>query len=361
MSLQEHEQREEKNIVWGNFGQDRIVENKVRSGLAFILGHFSEPLIPRMVSTADTQNRQKPIKNIEEAMSRFKAGSSWLDSRIAAFGIGQTNPDLIFIDLDDKDFSSPKACKMALTNTLKRIKERLNGGHPTVYQSGRGRHILQPIDCPINLDNVKEFAALVDNPNDKFLQFSGRYLSNGKCDKSNNPGIRSCMIRIPNSVNLKNGAEVQVLQEWDGYRPDYRLLIGNFYAYLVGKEKKNHDSRYRLIESGLDYGAVEWIEKLLLQTRIDDHRKYVRDLILVPYLVLRRGMIDEAQIENIVMQWADKCARLQRLDPSRREFVKEVRSRIYEVKRDRIPPMRLETLKENNLDLYKKLRMSGGD
>jgi hypothetical protein len=66
-------------------------------------------------------------------------------------------------------------------------------------------------------------------------------------------------------------------------------------------------------------------------------------------------MRDESQITQILMQWADKCGEPQRLDPSRLEYEKEVRSRIYEVIRERIPPMRLETLKEKSPVLHKTL------
>jgi hypothetical protein len=88
----------------------------------------------------------------------------------------------------------------------------------------------------------------------------------------------------------------------------------------------------------------------VLQTPIEDFRKRSPDLILVPYLVVRRGMTDVEQITQIIMIWADKCAELYKLEPSRREYKKRVMSRVYEVMRDRIPPMRLETLKERNSD-----------
>jgi hypothetical protein len=82
-------------------------------------------------------------------------------------------------------------------------------------------------------------------------------------------------------------------------------------------------------------------------------------LILVPYLVVRRGMTDVDQIYNIVMQWAEKCGELYTLEPSRHEYEKKVRSRVYEVMRDRIPYMSLERLKERNLGLYEKLNPGG--
>jgi hypothetical protein len=55
------------------------------------------------------------------------------------------------------------------------------------------------------------------------------------------------------------------------------------------------------------------------------------------------------------MKWAEKCAGLRRLDPSRREFSVRVRSRIDEVMKDRIPPMTVNTLKEKNRELYETL------
>ena len=79
-------------------------------------------------------------------------------------------------------------------------------------------------------------------------------------------------------------------------------------------------------------------------------------LFLVPYLVVRKGMTDIDQIFEIVMQWTDRCAKLKRLEPSRREYANEVRSRIYEVMRDRIPHMSLERLREKNPDLYETLK-----
>ena len=66
-------------------------------------------------------------------------------------------------------------------------------------------------------------------------------------------------------------------------------------------------------------------------------------------------MTDVDQIHNIVMQWADKCGELYRMEPSRHEYEKKVRSRVYEVMQDRIPHMSLERLKEKNPELYRQL------
>jgi hypothetical protein len=272
--------------------------------------------------------------------------------------VGQTNPDLLFIDLDAKDFASLRSFKLGLTATLKNIKQKI-AGHPTVLWSGRGYHVIQPIDCPIALEDVKELAAPETCPSNKFLQFAERYLTAANCDNSNHPAIKSCMLRIPGSFNSKCkavgiDAEVKILQPWDGRRPDYRLLLGNFYAYLVGQKRFKPVRTKNLVPIG-DAGKIPWIERLL-QTPIEDYRKHARDLILVPYLVVTRGIADQSVIENIVMHWADRCAELRRLHPSRSEFVNRVRSRTYEVAQSGIPPMRFETLNEKNPELWQKIK-----
>jgi hypothetical protein len=95
-----------------------------------------------------------------------------------------------------------------------------------------------PIDCPVNLDNVEELVALTDSPNNAFLQLAERYLSGNKKDDGHHSAIKSCMLRVPHSLNSKckeagmNDAEVTIIQRWEGYRPDYRVLLGHFYADL---------------------------------------------------------------------------------------------------------------------------------
>jgi hypothetical protein len=124
---------------------------------------------------------------------------------------------------------------------------------------------------------------------------------------------------------------------------------------------EEEQSKYRGIVRnyalGQDIGPIGWIEKLL-QTPVADFRKRSRDLVLIPYLVVRRGMTDVDQITQIIMKWADKCGELYKLEPSRREYEKEVRSRFYEVMRSNpeIPPMRLERPKEKSPGLYEKIQ-----
>jgi hypothetical protein len=76
--------------------------------------------------------------------------------------------------------------------------------------------------------------------------------------------------------------------------------------------------------------------------------------------VLNRGITDEYKLSNMVMQWADKCADLRRLDPSRQEFEYRVRTRIRQVIQGRLPHMGLDRLKEEYSELWKKIMLSGG-
>lgn len=182
------------------------------------------------------------------------------------------------------------------------------------------------------------------------------------------------MLRVPGTLNSKCkeagiDAEVKILQKWDGHRPDYKLILGSFYADLIGKnqqlyreyKQQQQKNQYNMRSFGIPKDlptTIYWIERLL-QTPIEEYRKRARDLILVPYLVLRRGVTDPAQVSDIVMSWADKCGELRRLEPSRGEFKHKIRTRVYDVIHDRIPQMRLATLKERNPELYEKL-LGGG-
>jgi hypothetical protein len=208
-----------------------------------------------------------------------------------------------------------RAFNLALTRTLKHIKEQLNG-HPIVIWSGRGYHVIQPIDCAFKLDNVKEFATLTDSPNNKFLQFAGRYISGSRGGTGDHVALRSCMLSIPGSLNSKCkecglDPTVKILQKWDGHRPDqgYRFLIGSFYADLVGRHRQQPVTRlsFSALDSRVGRSEIWWIEKLLV-TAIDDYRKRARDLMLVPYLVIQKGMTDEDQLCGIVMKWLISAA-----------------------------------------------------
>jgi hypothetical protein len=120
-------------------------------------------------------------------------------------------------------------------------------------------------------------------------------------------------------------------------------------------EKQEKRAKFATSSSGEFPKKTHWIERLM-ETPINDYRKLARDLIIIPYLIVRRGITDINEIEAIVMKWADKCDEVESLRPSYREFERRVRSRIDEVLHDMIPPMRFDKLQEENPELAQKLR-----
>jgi Primase X len=75
------------------------------------------------------------------------------------------------------------------------------------------------------------------------------------------------------------------------------------------RQLNNILARPRTIDSKT---TLWWIEKLL-QTPIDDYRKFAVWRILVPYLInIRHVSGDEAN--DIIQDWLDKCESLRQLD-----------------------------------------------
>lgn len=234
---------QQKIVTLGSV-EDRPIDIKeIEYGLDFILNHFNQyRLFPRTIMTKKL-GYQKEVFSKEEILSYF-INSDFLDCRINAFplftdykGIQRYPPDLIFIDLDKNNFSSNRSFENAFSTTLKNIKEKLadNNAYPTVLETGGGYHIYQPVYCPTALENVTQFNGF-DRPSEQFLRFAKHNLSNGKADKNNNPSFKSCLLRIPGSINSKYDKQVTILQKWNGYRPNIpREFIEEFRTYLIQK------------------------------------------------------------------------------------------------------------------------------
>ncbi|HEX2406539.1 MAG TPA: hypothetical protein VHJ38_04945 [Nitrososphaeraceae archaeon] len=81
-------------------------------------------------------------------------------------GIQRYKPGFLFIDLDNNNFKTNKSIELALYNTLKNIKQKLNG-NPTILFTGGGYHIYQPVDISTALENITEFEEF-DKPSEQF-------------------------------------------------------------------------------------------------------------------------------------------------------------------------------------------------
>jgi hypothetical protein len=262
----------------------------LEEGLEYILCHFGgQWLWPRKISTKATEGRQILVNNEKEALTRF-AQANFLDCRISAYpppsdlstfvGVNMDlAPSVVMIDLDRETFNTQKAFEMALSRTLKEITE-IGISEPTVIWSGSGYHIYLVLDAFV-LEGEDAFnnSKFGSNPSQKFLRFAECFLSNGKCDPQHNKTVsfRNCMLRIPGSVNSKNGQIVRIVKRWNGYRPNIKLLLEDFYIYLSGQrlaeleEKRSRNLVKPELCRQLPKGDsnIHWIERLL-QTPISD-------------------------------------------------------------------------------------------
>ena len=317
-----------------------IDERVIETGLDFILSHLEEPLYPRKISTKKSQNKQFQfnVENKQDTINSFK-DSNFVDCRINGFPILKDGatwiPNLLFIDLDLADFDSNKrSLQLALNQTLKNIKKKLDTAHPTILWSGNGYHVILPVYCPRELERIQEFQEF-NNPSERYLRFAKDFLSNNKADEKNYPSFKSCLLRIPNSLNSKclakgynlENSKVKIIQEWDGYRPPIKEILYDFRRYLIQKKitdynykqkllignkerNKNHNKNYYPNKNHNNY--YDWIETIL-QTPCEDCRKIIISLILAPYLINVKKLPFQ-QCYQIIKEWLDKCNSLEKLD-----------------------------------------------
>jgi hypothetical protein len=338
---------------------------QIEEGLDFILTHFEVPRWPRRISTKLTKGRQILAHNKQEAFARFRQ-ANYGDCRINAYpavcseykGPNRQAPNFIFVDTDRSNFKTENAYCTAVSKTIKNFKDKLPNVQSTVLDTGNGCHFYQPIFAPFVLESIAELTKLHPEPSKAFLKFAEQFLSNGKADHSHNPTFKSCMLRIPGSINSKCDEQVNIIQKWNGHSPAINYLLRDFRRYLIqqkinGKlEELKIQRRHftgRSNAATIHYGnshTISWIESLL-QTPLSDHRKYCTWRILSPYL-LNVKKLSKEEAYSIMIDWLDKCDKIQRLNFNTKAKIKEglkSASKGYY-------PIGVEKLKEENKALY---------
>jgi hypothetical protein len=307
----------------------------LEEGLDYILNHFEgQRLWPRTISTKTTEGRQVVVNSREEALARFSQ-ANYLDCRISAYpphsevsSFVRVNldipPSIVMIDLDRENFKTQRAFEMALTKTLNRINWKDSNCQPTVIRSGSGYHIYLVLDAfVLEREDAFNNSKFGSNPSQKFLRFAEWFLSNGKCDPQHNKTVsfKNCMLRIPGSINSKNGQTVGIVRKWNGYRPSIKLLLEDFYVYLSSqrlseleeKRSQKFTSKFgRAARCPIPNSTIHWIERLL-QTPINDYRKLATWRIFAPYLLKIRGLSND-EAHSVIMEWLKECDKLRRLD-----------------------------------------------
>jgi hypothetical protein len=343
---------------------DAIIED----ALDFILDHFQAPIFPRKIMTKSI-GYQLEVFDEQSVLNYFKS-SNYIDSRINAYpshtnyyGINRVAPTFIMIDLDLKDFGYSKdKLDRTLQNTLKKIKQVIDG-YPTVMWTGNGYHIYQPMKGFI-LEEVNVFAKFTGDCNkdltSRFMKFAEEFFTNKKHDPQHSPTVKSCLLRIPYTLNSKckgeeiaaAGEQVTIIQKWDGHRPPINYLLRDFRRYLINeriKDMQRHKQTNNLSQDTSHINnVIPWIEKLM-QTRIEDNRKFAVWRILTPYLInVKKFSYDEAF--DTIKEWLGKCGIYRRLDFKPDYLIKY---NLNNAKRIGYLPIGLDKLKEENSDLYK--------
>jgi hypothetical protein len=205
------------------------------------------------------------------------------------------------------------------------------------------------------LEEEEVFAKFIDptgkDLTTKFMQFAEDFLTNKKGDRQHRPSINSCLVRIPGTINSKCGQTVRIIQRWDGQRPAVNYLLRDFRRWLINEKMKRRsiDSR-RGSTQVTNATTISWIERLL-QTPIDDYRKFVVWRILSPYLInIRKCSVEEAT--GMIKNWLDNCSKLRPLDFNPNYAIK---NNIKSATRSRYLPISLRKLKVDNEYLYKVL------
>jgi hypothetical protein len=103
------------------------------------------------------------------------------------------------------------------------------------------------------------------------------------------------------------------------YRPDFKLLIGNFCPDLVGKTKKLERQSQIIPSTSNNAASIPWIEKLLSHTPFEDHRKITVASIPSRYLI-KIKKLDYERAYTTIWERLDNCEQLRRLELSRSHF-----------------------------------------
>ena len=225
-----------------------INQDNITEGFDFILSHLQEPLFPRKIMTKDL-GYQLEVFNKQEALNYFKS-SRYEDCRINAYppltdykDINRTPVSFLMVDLDLKDFSKTEKLTKSLYKTLDKIRKSI-GGNPTILWTGNGYHIYQPVSGLLleEYETFYEFTKYLDKDlTSLFIQFAEEYFTDSTSDRLHNPTIKSCLLRIPGTLNSKciitneQDAEVKIIQKWSDQRPSIISILRDFRRWLIQK------------------------------------------------------------------------------------------------------------------------------
>jgi hypothetical protein len=362
--------------------EDVVDDKTIRDNIDFILSHFGRQheLFPRTIQTSKYGGQVKieyesDVNVSKRKMFEYFKESGFKDCKINGFPYdteytrvdfdvkNKTAATFIMIDLDlmGSEKKDKERLDMHLQKTLDNLSKGFhNEAHPTVLWTGNGYHVYQPINGIIfeQHEVFYKFLAYVDKDlTTEFLRFAKDFFSDGKADSRHLPSIKSCLVRVPGSINSKNGAQVRIVQEWDGKKPAIQWVTDDFRDYLIQKrideiEKKEKEMKLKKAATSynkLDTQKIEWIENLI-HTPIEDYRKYCLWAILIPYLVNIRKESNEESI-IILKEWLQKCDQLRQLNFNPSITIKNNLRYVRKYK-----PISRKNLRKEQTEIYHNLR-----
>ena len=340
------------------------VENhrNVKDGIEFLLSHFEgrQRLFPRKMSTFASNGKQFVVYNKEQILDAC-IKSNFKDCRINAYPVLEDGvlqaPNIIFIDLDLQ--SSLNELNKNLNKTLKIIKQKFNGFEPTILWTGNGYHIYIVSDItPLEL--INELRELSDKPSGQFLRYAEKIFTNNKKDSQHNPSFKSCLLRIPGTLNSKNDSEVKIIKKFednnisiiDNYiLREFRLYLAdlNIKRKLKDSAHERSKKKYYLKNTNTQLISIpkcyKWIEDKLLKTPIPDYRKITVELVLVPYFInIKR--INNNQTFHFTKEYLLKCHEISSLEPSVTYFYNKINFAIQRSFEKEFIPIKIENLKD---------------
>lgn len=371
-------------------------------GLDLMMEHFRHIhgyRLPRTISTGATNGRQYSIDRRDRIMDYFKA-AMYEDCRINAYLDFDTikqksfyytsmpqdykpRPDYLLIDLDRKSFETDEQLESALQTTLANIDKNIQGypsakDNTTVIWSGNGYHIHILLDWEMALEDMLEFANFKSQDlATTFLRWAERELTEGKADQHHNPSIKSCLFRVPGTINskAKNAGLDPIVKTVQMGTWVYGLIspqpavgevkndfLMKFHSHLVQEvieEKVEKLKRRQQLSAGLlknNVSSIGWIDRLL-QIGVEDNRKNLLFWVLTPYLITVRGL-DYDQAYNILETWLDKCNEVKRLEPDRITFRYRLRYCLDTAESQERKPIKFGTFKEYYPDIYKRIKLN---
>jgi hypothetical protein len=353
---------------------------RVKAGIIFILSHFEgrQPLFPRKMSTSLSNGRQFIVYNQKQILTEC-VKANFIDCRINAYPV-QTDsgllqaPNIIFIDIDLNPFNKfyhkeLEKINKTLNKIFRNIEFRLDGFKPTILWTGNGYHIYITVDTrPLEL--IVELSQISKNPSEQFLRFSEMKLSDNRSDPNHNSSFKSCMLRIPYTLNSKcmhiRDPEVKIVQRFDtntiprlssALLREYRLYLADLdlkekFKIVKSRNVQNLEYKNGYSNSNMETPReYEWIENSLLKTPIADHRKYSLNLLLAPFLVsIKKCNHDESL--SIMKDWIMSCNNVMILYPNIKYFGERASSAVKNSIMNKILPIKRENMQKKYPDWY---------